>query len=148
MDNKFLQSLRTFRVKELPDNLQDKSKEELLDWIKKNCRSGDQIKRFYKATILAVQQDFADRYKEVPDIDKVVFNLLEGRAEWDSERECFIFYPDENLQRLLDETERTNSTVVVDSLEKRFYKMIKVLFRVQETPEPPKAKKDKKDNKE
>ena len=126
MENQFLQSLKKFSKRELP-NLEAMSKEELIAFIRKNCRTKEQLTLFIKICYLAGQQTFYDSYCQGEDVN---FQILEGDVHYDPCTEVYTFTPNATFKKLLDSA-TMDSTRLKEVLLTRFYKMVETLYKLE-----------------
>lgn len=87
------------------------------------------LKRLYRAILLAAQESFRANNKEC-------FYLLGGAVR--CVKGHYIFYPDKNLKKLLESTEDTGTSAMLQYEENRFMDLIKrALAEIDGEPDDP-----------
>lgn len=67
----------------------------------------------------------------LPDPDSIVeFRILEGKIQYDTKNYIFEFIPNQAMENMFSDVKHRKSSKLVEALEKRFYNMIKTLYKL------------------
>ena len=65
------------------------------------------------------------------DPDNIVeFRILEGKVQYDTKNYIFEFIPNQAMENMFSDIKHRKSSKLVEALEKRFYNMIKTLYKL------------------
>lgn len=62
--------------------------------------------------------------------DIVEFRILEGKIQYDTKNYTFEFIPNQAMENMFSDIKHRKSSKLVEALEKRFYTMIKTLYKL------------------
>lgn len=67
----------------------------------------------------------------LPDPENIVeFRILEGKIQYDTKNYIFEFIPNQAMENMFSDIKHRKSSKLVEVLEKRFYTMIKTLYKL------------------
>jgi hypothetical protein len=116
------------------DDLNSKSKEELLKWIDQHFRSKEILLGFIKSLYTVIQQMYFEASQNLdPNSSTLEFQILEGSVILDFTKdpdEQYRFKPNKTLEDLIKDSDNKCTTKLKDFLDSRFYKMIEALYKL------------------
>lgn len=138
MESKIIQSLNTLISDDLP-NFEAMTRKDLIEYIKNNCTKKQQIVSFSKALYESIQQSYHDAfypYMNTQNSDiSFEFQTFGGILTCNAQDGTFTFTPDEVLNRLFHNSESKCSTRLKTFLSSRLFKILKVIYILEENGE-------------
>ena len=84
------------------------------------------VNRVYSAALIASQQSFFESYQPG---GKIEFDILEGTVTFDPVSETYTFNPSEDFKKLLSDSKRKETSVLLKRQLTRFAALLQEAFR-------------------
>lgn len=105
------------------------SKESLVERTKEEA--GKRVRRELIEKGIDEEEKPKKKNSRLPDPDSIVeFRILEGKIQYDTKNYIFEFIPNQAMENMFSDVKHRKSSKLVEALEKRFYNMIKTLYKL------------------